>query len=424
MKLPWSQRGQATSEYVALIALVAVALTLAAGLTSGGVGGAVLAGLQRGLCTVTGTACPRPGPFADELAPCPLTRSERDERLSEVIGFLRLASTGTLSAVRSSDGDVTVALANGSTAGAEAGLGAGLRAGEETIGETTRATLAATWTSGRSWSFASADAARRFVATYGSKATIGGKLVDEVRSRCSVLCDALGWRPHQELPPPDETFEEGGALAKLSEALGVAADATAEARATAVLGRRVARDGTTTWYLRLAGAAGARLGLPGLGASGDASGEAVVSYAVDARGRPTTLGVQLAARAAALGGPATADADVHVARGGGALVELQGTLDLHDPANRAAASALLDARAPAALPARLAALGRRIAVAGRIDRRLYTVSEGASGVGANVALGLELGGGFERTTSGVRLLSAETRLPGLPFLPRDDCRAA
>jgi hypothetical protein len=31
---------------------------------------------------------------------------------------------------------------------------------------------------------------------------------------------------------------------------------------------------------------------------------------------------------------------------------------------------------------------------------------------------------FEQTRKGMRLLSAETRLPGLPFLPRDDCRAA
>ena len=56
-------RGQATSEYVALVALVAVVLALAAGLTSGGVAGHVLAGLQRGLCGVAGKACPRSQPL-------------------------------------------------------------------------------------------------------------------------------------------------------------------------------------------------------------------------------------------------------------------------------------------------------------------------------------------------------------------------
>ena len=53
-------------------------------------------------------------------------------------------------------------------------------------------------------------AARRFVATYGRKATIGGRLLDGVRSRCSLLCDALGWRPHARLPEPDVTFAEAG----------------------------------------------------------------------------------------------------------------------------------------------------------------------------------------------------------------------
>ena len=39
-------------------------------------------------------------------------------------------------------------------------------------------------------------------------------------------------------------------------------------------------------------------------------------------------------------------------------------------------------------------------------------------------LGGKLGGAFARTHDGMRLLTAETRLPGLPFLPRDDCRPA
>jgi hypothetical protein len=69
-------RGQATSEYVALVTLVAVVLVLAAGLTSGGVAGHVLAGFQRGLCRVAGTACSRSHPLEADLAPCPVERSK------------------------------------------------------------------------------------------------------------------------------------------------------------------------------------------------------------------------------------------------------------------------------------------------------------------------------------------------------------
>ena len=74
--------GQATTEYVALVALVAVALALAAGLTSGGVGGQVLAGLQRGLCRVAPVGCPRSEPPRPDLAACPLERRTRRDELA------------------------------------------------------------------------------------------------------------------------------------------------------------------------------------------------------------------------------------------------------------------------------------------------------------------------------------------------------
>jgi hypothetical protein len=77
-----------------------------------------------------------------------------------------------------------------------------------------------------------------------------------------------------------------------------------------------------------------------------------------------------------------------------------------------------------ALPGAIAALGQRFAAHGEIDRRTYALRSGTVGVSAVVGLGVEVGAGLERTTEGLRLLDAETRLPGLPFLPRDDCRSA
>ena len=417
MRRGGGERGQAAGEYVALVALVAVALTLAAGLTSGGVGAGVLAGLQRGLCRVAGGACPRPLAPRPDLAPCPLGRERRSEELRATIAALRLGSTGTLDTERTSDGRVTVTLAKGSAAGGE--LGVGVRLGG--AGASGRAGAGIAWTSGSAWSFPDEAAARRFAATYGGKVTIGGWLVDEVRSRCSLLCDAIGWRPHPRLPEPDETFEEGGALATLAGALGLRGG-TLGLGGAAVLGRRVARDGARTWYLRVGAAAVAGLHLDALELGADAGGEAVIAYALDARGRPATLGIQVAGEASGHLGAAGARA------GGGLVTELEATLDLHGAANRAAAAALLgalrDPRELPALPGRVARLAALIAREGRIDRRLYAVRDAATGVDGLLALGLELGGGFERATRGLRLVRAETRLPGLPFLPRDDCRPA
>lgn len=423
--------GQASGEYVALLALVAVAFALASGLTAGGVGARLLAGMQRGLCLVVRGACPSPTPVEADLAPCPLERGTRTEELSETLGVVRLASSGTLSATRTSDGRVTVTLADGSAVGGEVGAGARLHVGHASIGGRVRGGASATWTSGRAWRFPSAAAARDFVARYGEKATIGGKLVDEVRSTCSLLCDAVGWRPHPALPPPDATYAEGGASAQLSADLGEGpAVATAGTSAAAVLGRRVERDGTRTWYLRLDGTAGAGLDLVLTGAAVVAGGEQVLTYTVDGHGAPVALGLQTAARLDGRGRLGTAPAlpGARAELRGGAVVELQATLDLQDRDSRAAAhaalAALLDPRATGTVASAVAALARRIAAHGEVDRRTYALTGTAAGVGASVALGVELSGGFERTTEGLRLLSAETRLPGLPFLPRDDCRPA
>jgi hypothetical protein len=423
--------GQASSEYVALVALVAVACVLAAGLTSGGIGARVLAGLQRGLCAVAGRACPAPTPVSADLAPCPLDRATRTEAVGETIGVVRLGASGTLSATRTSDGHVAVTLSDGGASGAEIGAGARLRIGRRTLGGRVRAEVAATFMSGRAWRFPNAAAAHAFIARYGGKATIGGKLLDGVRSACSLLCDAIGWRPHPRLPEPDETYRQRGASAALAAELG-AGPATAGAGGAAgrVLGSRVDRDGTRTWYVRLDHAVAVGLGLAFAGVSASARSEQIASYTVDGRGRPLRFATKSVTEARADGrlGVLPDPAGAQIAAGRALVVERDATLDLRDPVNRAAAHGVLELllhpSVAAVVALRGAQLVRRIAEAGELDRRTYALSDAATGVGAGVALGVELAGGFDRTTERLRLLSAETRLPGLPFLPRDDCRPA
>lgn len=425
--------GQAANEYVALLAIVAVLLISAVGLTSGGVGGQLLAGLQRGLCAVTGTACPRPPPLRADLPACPLERRVQRERLSETVGVVKLGTNGTLSAVRHSDGRVTVTLSDGSVLGAEVGLGARLAFGARGTGADARAGAEAIWGSGRAWHFPDAASAAAFVDRYGAKATIGGKLVDQVRSRCSIVCDVIGWRPHARLPPPDETHAEGGAAARLTAALGLGERSSGGLEASGLLGRRETRAGETTWYFKLTAAAAAMLRIPHGELAGVGEGSGVVSYRIDRAGRPLQLGVTFAGEGAGRGA-------LELARGRGAargagggrahegvVVELDATLDLTDPDNLAPAAALVDALRsadPSAVGVRLAALGERIADHGRLDLRAYELDRTARGVGASIALGVKLGGAFERDTRRLRLIDALTRLPGLPFLARQDCLSA
>lgn len=431
----WRERdGQAASEYVALLAIVAVVVIAAVGLTSSGIGAQLVAGMRAGLCRVTGTTCPRPPRARADLAACPLERRVRREHLSETLGVVKLGSNGTLTAVRHSDGRVTVTLADGSVLGAEVGLGARLAFGGGERGAELRAGAEAVWGSGRSWTFADTTSANAFVERYGAKATIGGKLVDQMRGGCSIVCDVIGWRPHAELPPPDETHSEGGATARLTAALGLGERGVATADAGALLGRRQTRAGETTWYFKLSAALAARLAIPASELAGAGSGSAVVSYRLDAAGRPLQLAVAMAGEGSGRAALAPAVSRGRASgRGGGneergAVIELEATLDLTDPANLAVAAALGDAltdpRKLADAGERLARLGARIAEHGQIDLRAYELSSSSRSVGGSLALGLKVGGALDRSTRELRLVDALTRLPGLPFLPRQDCLSA
>jgi hypothetical protein len=423
----WSDaRGQATSEYVALVALVAVALALAAGLTSGGVGGQVLAGLQRGLCRVAGTPCPRVQPPEADLDPCPVERTTSSESLEGAFEVVKLGRSGALTAVRGSDGRVTVTLAGGSTAGGEVGLGFSFRLGHQHEGKATVG-IETGFSSGRSWTLPNAAAAHAFIERHGSKATVGGQAVDVVRSGCSLLCDAIGWHPHAELPSPDETYFDRSAVATLKASLG---PGSLHASDGSLLGVRFGRDGSSTWFAQVDATTGAELELGAATLGTTSQRQSVVAFTFDAQRRPVELGLHSVMRIGGVGaargerGHATAT----LGAGGARVTEIDATLDLRDPQNRAVAAAfsraLRDPLAVDGLQRRAAAVGDRIARTGVVDRRTYALSSSAFGVGGELTLGAQLGAGFERTREGMRLLAAETRLPGLPFLPRDDCRAA
>ncbi|HEY4280783.1 MAG TPA: hypothetical protein VGM91_21375 [Conexibacter sp.] len=422
------EEGQAANEYVALLAIVAVVFVALVGLTEGGIGSQVLDGMRRGICVVAPGPCPRPIPARDELRPCPVERESREDELSETIASVKIGSSGTLSEVRNSDGTVTVTLADGSALGVEWGVGGKVALGHAFGAEAT-AGASVTWGNGRSWNFPNEAEAQKFVDRYGDKATMTGKLVDEVRSRCSILCDAIGWRPHAELPEPDATNSEGGLVGTLSAAFGEHVDGNA----SALLGRRETREGDTTWYLKLSAGLTAKLRLPLPELTGAAGATGVLSYTIGKDGRPLRLSVDLAGeasgRATVRGTTSSRSASGNGAGrlAGGGFVEAEATLDLTDPSLKAVAGDVLDAiveRKPLELPGRVAALGDQLGQRAQIDLRVYTLDNNAKQFGGSLGLGVKVGGSFQRTAKNMRLVSAQTRLPGLPFLTRDDCRAA
>lgn len=417
--------GQATSEYVALVALVAVVLALAAGLTAGGVGGRVLAGMQRGLCRVADVRCPQAQRPRDELDPCPVERTTSAESLEGALEVMRLGGGASLSAARMSDGRVQITLANAEMVGGAIGLGYSISFGRR-HGATATVDVEQHFAPGRSWTLPNADAARAFVERYGAKATVGGKAVDLLRSGCSILCDAIGWRPHAVLPPADEVSFERGQSGQLSGTLGIAG---LETYSDQVVGLRVRRDGGSTLYLGFDTTVGAAL-LSAAGLGAEHRQQAVAAFTLDARHRLRELSIETVG-----GGAASATLQLSGERAwvrahgdAGLVTEATATLDLRDRRNRAAAVSLWRTLRGQLAPERLRrsaeAAERRIARNGVVDRRTYALTSSDTGLGATLVLGAQLGGGFARSREHMRLLSAQTRLPGLPFLPRDDCRAS
>ncbi len=373
----WSEaRGQATSEYVALVLLVAVVLALAAGLTSGGVAGQVLAGLQRGLCRVAGAACDAPPPPDADLAPCPVERSTSSESLGGTLDVFTLGDSGELDTVRLSDGRVVVTLRRGKQVGATVGAGLHVSLGRR-VGAEARAGIAASFDSGASWTLPSVAAARAFVDRYGAKATVGGHAVDDVRSACSLLCDAIGWRPHAKLPPADETYVSAKLTARANVPLPRGLPAI-EASGSALLGTRTRRDGSATWFFELDADAAAELAGGPVQARIGAGDKAVLSYSMDAHGRPAELAVNAVARSDGHLALSAGDvASLGVSAGDALVTELDATVDLHDPRLRGAAGAFVAALGhPLALDAlkrRAGALREQVADDLVLDRRTYAV---------------------------------------------------
>lgn len=405
-------RGQASLEYLALIALVAIVITGAAALTSGGLGTEVAYGVRRGLCAVAHTKCPpRPRDVAD-LPPCPLGRSSRTEDFSVSVAFVKLGGGLGVLEERTSDGRVAITFTNSGSAGLTAGVGAHFAIGQVRVGAAAGGDVGVTFSAGRSWTFPSQKAADVFVQHYGSDQTMAGRLGNDVRRAC-LPCQIAGWEPDTP-PQPDAVFLEGGLRAGLKVVAGAGAHAELQGTLQGVLGRRQGRDGTTL-YVRLDAATAGRF-FVGLGLGATAGASAFAELSADHAGHLQKLVVRSARRWSTQSAPRRTPGSVRPPKfaGNGGLTELETSLDLGDPASRDAALGFLER---GGLPRLLA----RMRDHGVSTTRSYRLQDTHDGVGGAVGLGAVAGGGYASDSQGLELTGVSTRLPGIGFLPRADC---
>jgi hypothetical protein len=361
---------------VAAVALVAAALA-AAGTAVGApaIPLRVVHGIRLGICIVAGDVCGPSEAAAAGLAPCTLVSSTRGREGQLELVFVMAASGEAFTASRDSLGRVTVVRAHLDQAGLQ--IGAELGLGWFSVGADAGVSLRVV--NSTAWQFPDLAHARGFI---------------------------LGLPASAERPSPYEAWRsyDSGPEAE-AEAKAALVGHTLAGVATAVDGAggaRIARDGTVTLYFKAQ--------LQRLGPSGD--------LVWGAGGNATNL---LGELTLAHGAPrALAFHRIEASAGGARLVETVGRLDLRDPANRAAAERVLRLEPPWPSAA-LAALLRRIAQVGAIERSTYAVHDHSKSFDLSVKLGEELGLQTILTRTERRLVAASAWTRGSAERERFDC---
>ena len=383
--------GQASVEYVAALALLAVVFAVAApAVGAPDIPRALVGKLRLALCFVVDDVCTASAARAAGLEPCAL-RSDTTGREASVTAFsVDVGGRWTLTVTPLSDGSVAVVRTASGGAGllvSSPGLSGGFGPVAIEVGASGGARLRVQ--AARGWVFPDMASARRFIDRAERDGASGP---DQA---------AAAW-----------TAVEGGqdVSTGIGAALGVRGFAeqlqlfNATAFKTKALGARFA-PGTVTLYGRME--RGSELALPFVGSvASTGSEETLVEYTFGRDGPR-----QLAFR--------------RVDGRGNRSVETVMRLDLRDPGNRAVARALLDIEMPwpPAARERIAAVFERIATHGTIERSVFEIDDDSAGFSGSVRSGVTFGAGTKRIRIHKRLVSATARTGGRAR-ERFDCASA
>ncbi len=429
--------GQASADYVALLAVVALALGAAVTAAHGPVAlaAAVTGAVRHGICLVAGGVCTPEEARAAGLGPCLVHARGDRERLAVKAVLVRLERGDALLVEQRSDGTAAVSFLDGGRGGLVTGVGLRLPWDAKARIE---GGAGVQFTAGRTWEFRTVAAAERFAHRWAGQESVKG----EARGLARRLCPFCHHRPSP--PPPQATYYEGGAYGDFSADVGLklphlgqSPSLHLDGRLGEVAGRRVSGH-RVTWYLRLDYNAAGRLGAI-VGAVSSAQRDAAALEVSLDHGRPVALVVHGAAAMRGqldlLGATTSLGELARRLRGGtgagragegsGLGVEASVTLDLTDERNRRAALDVLHLfrAAPREWSARLHALGARLDADGSVDVGVYRTSASTRDAGLDAALGIELGGSYSHETETRALLRAWSLRHGGALSEREDCVA-
>lgn len=404
------ERGQTALEYLGILAAVAgVLLVLIAVAPS--VGERIACEIRGQIAKVTGGAgggCGSPAASGEPTVPCIVADSGGKLEASLTVFSVKGGGEFRVLKQRRSDGNWLVTVAGGGELGAEFGLGgkADIEAGQTRVGggAEVRGGVAGVGEGGGTWEFDDEAAANDFVDVVRNRARDGA-----IKGALPIVghIGVAVFGEEREVPEADIAYVQGGVGADVTAGAGdVLGYVEGGLEGQAVLGTKIdRRSGERTVYFQLkgtgTGSAGALLGVSG---QGDLEGQLGVTF--DRSGRMVRATVT--GKGAVAGSAPSLDATVHDPAqflksiklvgqdAGGHRVELEGELDLTDPANHRALQQFLAIPAAGAVP-----LGARFAQDGEFNARTYAIEQERYGGGLSGALGIKFGieGAYEGSNS-------------------------
>lgn len=397
------EHGQASLEWLAVVALVASLLALGAGLAQAdGVGRRVTREMARALCLVSGGDCRR------DQEPC--VEASNTDRSSWKVGvsYFRLGADRFALVERRSDGTYAVSVGHGLSAGLEAEYGFSAKAkvaGLDVLaGGTVTASILAKLEGTRTWIVGSEAEAQAILSAGGASRS------------------------------PDLSSSKGGTTASAGASLGAEVEGVEDAEVKAAEGAVTFdqeagaitdhRTGRRTIYVDAQASGSASL-LGGV--LGAAASDAVETYSVELApdGRPLVLQITATgAYGTSRDLPSVVQPVVgRLGAPGADQYEVTATLDLSDPTARDAASALIDGishHRGRAEPS--AELRRLIASTGTVEARILDTKKDSDEQGIDVTSGthvVNINHAIEHREQ--RLLAAASRGLDGQWIAREDC---
>lgn len=394
-----STSGQATIDYVAVVAVLAVVFALAIGVAPAGAAGivnAVTGQIRHALCVVGGGRCADP-----RSKPCTVASARDLHHFALRVVVVRIDHDRSLLREEMSDGTVRFTVARSGAAGAALAVGASAQVsvGGQPVGAKNQLEAAAQGAGGY---------AKVYVAR------------DEREARAFMRALRDGRAP----APPREVIYEAGVRGLAEAGLG---SAWLEGLSGTTVGvRRDRSTGETTLTLN-SGAAGfaavgTALGMP----AGAADRVATLGLTLDRDRRPMELSLSAGATlAAGVALPLALRRALLGAKGNASLGDLDGRrwevsarLSLQDPV---VAAAWARFRGDPASGGAIRTLAEAIRDRASVDVRVLRTGSTASGGAVGVAAGVQLAGEYDHIVDEARLIGATSRPAGGLWERRYDC---